>query len=169
LLSRRVTGGLQAAMADFGVSYGEWGAMAVLARRRHAFHSELARVTGMSKGGVTKMMARLDQQGLVVREADVDVNWMADASRAPWELTPLGWATLEVLEAIADEGEDLGFGHMAPDARQALVRTLRGLARHHGWDLPEEPGHWRDIRAEAGEGWQVAAPSPARRRGPIRR
>lgn len=169
LVAQGVTGRLQEAFAKFGVSYAQWGAMAVLARRRHAFHMELTRVTGVSKGGVTKMMVRLEAQGLVVREADIPNTWMADSTRAPWELTPLGWSTMHVLEAIADENEAHGFGHLSPAERRALDLGLRRLAHHHGWGVSDGEDAWRDIRREPGEGPQVSAPSPARRRLPLKR
>lgn len=169
LVAQAVTGRLQAGLAEFGISYAEWGVMAVLARRRHAFHMELARVTGMSKGGVTKMMVRLELQGMVVREGDLDTTWVADFSRAPWELTSLGWSTLHVLEAVADENETHGFGHLPAGDRQALDQLLRALARHHGWGSFDGTEGWRDLRETQGEGRLVSAPSPARRRHPIKR
>jgi DNA-binding MarR family transcriptional regulator len=163
LVAQEVTGRLQRLLGDFGVSYAEWGAMAILARRRHAYHVELTQVTGMSKGGVSKMMGRLDRIGLVVREADVATTWMADASRAPWELTSLGWATLQVLEAAADENESVLFDHRAPEQRRGLALALQRLARHHRWGEADREGR-PDLRATPGEGPLASAPSPVRRR-----
>ena len=164
LVAQHVTGRLQRTLAGFGVSYAEWGAMAILARRRHAFHVELTRVTGMSKGGVSKMMGRLDQIGFVVRDADLDVTWLADPRGAPWELTPLGWSTMHVLEAAADENESHLFDHLDPEDRRDLGRALQALALHHGWGVAVGRDGRPDWRATPGEGPQASAPSPARRR-----
>jgi DNA-binding MarR family transcriptional regulator len=109
-----------------GVTVSEWVAL------RHLYREALAPGTltealGMTKGAISKVLARLEAKGLIARTTVA-----ADRRAQRIALTSAGRKLVPRLARLADENDDAFFGHLSPGARAALVDAMKELVRVHG-------------------------------------
>lgn len=114
------------------VSVAEWVALRLLHGEPRRTAGDLAGLTGLTRGAVSKIVDKLEQKGLVARTANP-----AD-SRAQWlGLTRRGAGLVPRLAALADANDAQFFGVLAARERAELRRLLEKLAEAHGLvDVP---------------------------------
>jgi DNA-binding MarR family transcriptional regulator len=109
-----------------GVTVSEWVAL----RRLHAAGvtapTELIDTLGMTKGAISKILARLEAKGLVAREHAEE-----DRRAQRIALTPSGRQLVPRLAALADANDALFFGHLPRAAREQLVLNMMDIVRIH--------------------------------------
>lgn len=128
LVSNQVSGRFRQLLEAQGSSVSEWVALSVLSRQPATTHAELIHALGMTKGATSKIVSRLEQQGLARRQP------AREGSRAQaLSLTRRGRDLVPKLAALADQNEAHFFGHLAPRERGALMRAFRDLVQQHGF------------------------------------
>jgi DNA-binding MarR family transcriptional regulator len=108
-----------------GVSVSEWVAL----RRLYAgdaSSTELVEALGMTKGAISKLVARLEHKGLLERTEVAQ-----DRRAQQLELTDAGRKLVPQLAHIADENDALFFGHLSSSERHELRQSLMGIVRLH--------------------------------------
>jgi DNA-binding MarR family transcriptional regulator len=119
-------------MEENGVSVSEWVAL------RHLYeHTDLSQVAlidamGMTKGAISKVIARLEQKGLVERAFSDE-----DRRAQRIKLTHSGHKLVPRLAKLADDNDAAFFGHLSPKARAELVNTMKDIVRRQ--ELREVP------------------------------
>jgi DNA-binding MarR family transcriptional regulator len=118
------------------VTAAEWPVLRDLFdREEHVSTSgELARGVGVSRGAMSKLVARLAAKGLLdIYEDEMDGRVQVVA------LSEAGERAVPILAAAADRCDAQLFGHLKPAERSRLLETLQGIAAHHGWKAPPAP------------------------------
>jgi DNA-binding MarR family transcriptional regulator len=125
-LSNHVSNAFRAKVEAAGVSVSEWVVLRQLYSGEHVAAGVIADAIGMTKGAISKVVARLEQRGLLERarvEGDRRQQWLA--------LTAKGRALVPALARLADENDAEFFGHLSKQAQHELRDALRDLVRHH--------------------------------------
>lgn len=125
-VSNHVSISFQQLLEAKGVTVTEWVALRTLLERNETTHAELIQTLCMTKGAASKVVSRLVDKGLAERQ-------LADgrAREQSLGLTPAGKALVPQLAALADVNDNLFFGHLRPEERDALMKTMQGLVQHH--------------------------------------
>jgi DNA-binding MarR family transcriptional regulator len=131
LVSNGVSARFRKAVEAYEVSVSEWVALRALFDDELTGHAALTDRLGLSKGAVSKLVARLQDKGLLERGAD-----SADPRAQRLRLSPAGRALVPRLAALADENDAHFFAHLGPARCQALQTLLQALAQHHGLQQP---------------------------------
>jgi DNA-binding MarR family transcriptional regulator len=126
-VSNHVSAQFQKLVEANGVSLSEWVALRQLYKSGEATAGELIDALGMTKGAISKLISRLQEKGLAAR-ALVD----GDGRAQQIVLTRAGRALVPRLAALADQNDELFFGHMDAAQRDALMSGMRDLVRFHG-------------------------------------
>lgn len=121
-VSNHVSGAFQKAVESQGVSLSECVALRQLYGAGDISQGELMASIGTTKGAVSKIVQRLESEGLLTRTVS------AEDSRS-WRLalTRSGRALVPRLAALADANDEAFFGHLDPSARAALIDTLKRI------------------------------------------
>lgn len=115
-----------------GVTVAEWVLLREMLDAGSAHPSQLAETVGMTRGAVSKLVARLCRKKLVKRSYP-----KGDRRYQTVELTATGKRLVPVLARLADKNDHEFFGHLRPEERTRLVNLLQDIVRRHGWqDLP---------------------------------
>jgi len=109
-----------------GVSVSEWVALRTLFGTHGLTHGALIDALGMTKGAVSKLIARLEEKNLVRRAGDP-----ADARLLILKLSKSGEALVPRLAELADENDRKFFGHLAPEQQAQLRRLLENIVQFH--------------------------------------
>ena len=125
-VSNRVSEDFRIAVEALGVSVTEWVALRTLYDSAGANHGNLTRALGMTKGAVSKLVARLEEKGLVGRQTG-----KADARHVVLRLTAAGKALVPRLAALADKNDEKYFGHLSAAKRRDLRKMLEEIVRTH--------------------------------------
>lgn len=105
-----------------GVTVSEWVALRELLGDEPPSAAVLMQRLGMTKGAVSKVLARLEEKGLVRRRTDKH-----DARAQVLELTAAGRKLVPVLAKLADENDAHFFDALTATERKQLVGTMRRL------------------------------------------
>lgn len=131
-VSNHVSGRFRREVEASGVSVSEWVALRRLYGAGEVAPSVLMEALGMTKGAVSKIIARLAAKGLVERTG---VSGDRRAHRV--RLSRRGRQLVPRLARIADENDQLFFGHLTDDERAALSKLMMDIVRIHGLrDVP---------------------------------
>jgi DNA-binding MarR family transcriptional regulator len=125
-VSNHVSAGFARLVESNGVSVTEWVALRHLFRAGQSTPAELIDTLGMTKGAISKVVARLAEKGLAentVLEADGRTRQVV--------LTAAGRALVPKLARLADQNDEAWFGHLAPALRTELAGHMKALVRHH--------------------------------------
>lgn len=115
-----------------GVTVAEWVLLRQMLDAEAANPSYLADAVGMTRGTVSKLVARLCRKKLAVRSLSDD-----DRRYQTVKLTAAGKRLVPMLAQLADENDREFFGHLKPKERTSLVSLLQDIVRRHGWkDFP---------------------------------
>lgn len=131
-VSNHVSISFQQLLEAKGVSVTEWVALRTLWTQDETTHAELIQTLHMTKGAASKVVSRLVEKGLAERQ-------FADgrAREQSLVLTPTGKTLVPKLAALADANDEHFFGHLPAKERNALMKTMQALVRHHQLkDLP---------------------------------
>jgi DNA-binding MarR family transcriptional regulator len=125
-VSNHVSNAFRAKVEAAGVSVSEWVVLRQLYGGEHTAASTMAEAIGMTKGAISKIVARLEQKRLIER-AVVE----GDRRQQGLALTAKGRALVPALARLADDNDAEFFGHLSQQARSELLGLLRDLVRHH--------------------------------------
>lgn len=125
-VSNHVSGRFQQLVEENGVSVSEWVALRQLFPSSSLSPAELIASLGMTKGAISKVLDRLETKGLARRSSDPE-----DGRAQRIELTRAGRTLIPRLAALADQNDAHFFGHLAPEERESLQRTLMAIVRKH--------------------------------------
>lgn len=125
-VSNHVSNAFRAKVEAAGVSVSEWVVLRQLYAGGHTAAGSIADAIGMTKGAISKVIARLEQKGLLERalvEDDRRQQWLA--------LTAKGRSLVPALARLADENDAEFFGHLSKRTQSELLTVLRDIVRHH--------------------------------------
>ena len=126
LLLSRITSALYTAighdLAEFGVTAHQWPVLVLTHEGRANRPSELARLIGIDRGAVTRLVDRLVDKGLVERIDDP-----GDLRAARIELTERGKTLVPVLMNIVAARYDATLAHLDPAERSPITNMLERL------------------------------------------
>ncbi len=131
-VANQVSGALARALHAEQVSVAEWVVLRLLHGQYKKTPGELASLTGLTRGAVSKVLDKLEGKALVVRAENPDDN------RVQWlSLTRNGQRLVPKLAALADRNDQHFFGCLKAAEQAALRRLLEKLTDfHHLGGLP---------------------------------
>lgn len=121
-VSNEVSGAFADKVEALGVSVAEWVILRLLFDKAGAAPSELADLTGMTRGAISKLADRMLTKKLIAQSFDTE-----DRRYQTLSLTPAGRALVPKLAALADINETEFFGHLKAAERKALETLMRGI------------------------------------------
>lgn len=127
-VSNHVSQAFARKLADEDVSIAEWVVLRQLLSEAVP-PSSLAERIGMTRGAVTKIVDRLADKGLALRETAE-----GDRRYQRLSLTDRGRSLVPRLAAMADGNDDEFFGHLDARRRHELIETMQEIVRRHGLD-----------------------------------
>lgn len=131
-VSNHVSRRFQQLLEAEGSSVTEWVALRAFFGQEATGHAELIQRLGMTKGAASKIVSRLEEKGLALRQL------AENAQREQLvRLTPKGRALVPRLSALADQNDEHFFGHLPDGQRDELRHILQQLVLHH--DIHEVP------------------------------
>jgi DNA-binding MarR family transcriptional regulator len=116
---------LEDQLAPLGLAVGEFDVLATLrrnGRNARVTPTEIAAVTMISPSGLTNRLLRLEQMGLIAREADP-----ADRRSSLVHLTPAGRRLVDQAIEVVATADDEMIGSISDRDRAALDRSLARL------------------------------------------
>lgn len=126
-VSNHVSQAFTEKLATRGMMVVEWVLLREVYGRSDVAPSDVATRLGMTRGGVSKLVDRLESRGLLTRATGPD-----DRRYQSLTLTAEGKSLVPRLAALADQNEREFFGHLSAARRTALRDLLTGLVAHHG-------------------------------------
>jgi DNA-binding MarR family transcriptional regulator len=127
-VSGQVAGGLADRLQAEGVSLAEWVVLRSLFGATDASAARLVHTLGMTRGGVSKVLTRLHERGLVERAGRDD----GDRRVQHLTLTRAGAGLVPRLAALADANDAAFFAPLCATERRELVRLLQALVQGNG-------------------------------------
>jgi len=121
-VSNQVSGAFADKVEALGVSVAEWVILRLLFDKAGVAPSELADLTGMTRGAISKLADRMLTKKLIAQSFDTE-----DRRYQTLSLTPAGRALVPKLAALADINETEFFGHLKAAERKALETLMRGI------------------------------------------
>jgi DNA-binding MarR family transcriptional regulator len=106
------------------VSVAEWVVLRDLYEHKTALASELAGRLGMTRGGISKLIDRLEAKTLITRTTRAD-----DARYQTLALSKGGRDLVPALSALADENDAVFFGHLDAAERGRLADAMKSIVR----------------------------------------
>jgi DNA-binding MarR family transcriptional regulator len=133
-VSNHVSGAFARALRAEEVSVAEWVALRLIHGEARRTSGDLAAITGMTRGAVSKVIEKLEGKGLVARVTD------PDDSRVQWlSLTRKGMQRVPRLAALADRNDARFFACLDACEQAELRRILEKLTEVHQFpDVPVE-------------------------------
>lgn len=125
-VSNHVSNAFRAKVEAAGVSVSEWVVLRQLYGGEHRAAGTIAAAIGMTRGAISKIVARLEQKRLIERAVVDD-----DRRQQGLALTAKGRALVPALARLADDNDAEFFGHLSQQARLELLGLLHDLVRHH--------------------------------------
>lgn len=127
-LSNLVSQAFADRLAKHDVSVPQWVVLRCLYDMEKASLNELAGTVGVDNGALSRMMERLLQKGLVVREVDP-----ANRRAVQLGLSEAGRTLVPRLAKEADENDEAFFGVVGEGERKQLLATARTLLDRNGF------------------------------------
>jgi DNA-binding MarR family transcriptional regulator len=127
-LSNLVSEGFAERLQKHDVSVPQWVVLRCLFDMENAPLNELASTIGVDNGALSRMIERLVQKGLIVRETDP-----TNRRTVRLRLTDTGQQLVPVLAMEADENDESFFGVVSAAERRQLMETVRTLLTKNGW------------------------------------
>lgn len=121
-VSNHVSGAFAKGLQDRNVSVAEWVALSQIDERPEIRPNELADVTGMTRGAISKVLDKLEEKKWVARKI-----LEADNRGHVLFLTQQGRRALPALKAIADRNDRRFFDCLDATEKAALGSLLRKL------------------------------------------
>lgn len=127
LVSNHVSHAFKTKVERHGVTVAEWVVLRALFERDGVKPSELAEKLGLTRGAVSKLLARLVSKDLVVAHEDPD-----DRRAQVIVLGASGRDLVPMLAALADDNDAEAFGHLDAEQRATLLSLLRIVVERLG-------------------------------------
>lgn len=125
-VSNHVSHAFARRLLESGVTVAEWVVLREMYGREEMAPSELAELTGMTRGAASKLVDRLVGKALVTRKDRTDDRRFQEIA-----LTAAGRKLVPSLAAIADENDEEFFAPLTVREREALMATLKKLVQAH--------------------------------------
>lgn len=133
-VSNHVSGRFRRLLEAEGISVSQWVVLRELHEAPGCGPAELMLALGMTKGAVSKILAGLEGQGLLLRKPQ-----QGDRRAQSLALTPGAKALLPRLAELADANDAHFFGHLSAEAQGELIAAMQGIvARHQMHQVPTE-------------------------------
>jgi DNA-binding MarR family transcriptional regulator len=133
-VSNHVSHAFAQKLLDSGVTVAEWVILREMFERDGTAPSDLAELTGLSRGAISKLADRLIAKQLLARAYAKD-----DRRYQTLALTAAGRDLVPSLAKIADDNDEQFFAALSPKQRKRLVATLKKLVdANHLSTLPTE-------------------------------
>lgn len=127
-VSNHVSGAFAQALQARQVSVAEWVALWHIYNRQTMTPSELADLIGMTRGAISKVLAKLESKQWIARASD------ETDSRIQWiTLTAAGQQLLPELAQLADANDIYFFGGLSHEEQTILRQLLQKLIQIHQW------------------------------------
>lgn len=126
-VSNQVSGAFGRKVEARGVTVAEWVLLRELFDRGPVAPSLLADRLGMTRGAISKLADRLEAKALATRTPDAQ-----DRRSQALALTAAGHAVVPELAMLADQNDAEFFGHLSPEERTTIERTMQGIVRKLG-------------------------------------
>jgi len=125
-VSNQVSQRFRQLLEEQGASVTDWVTLRSLWAGEVSTRSGLIEVLGMTKGAVSKVVARLEQRGLLE-----GLPMEAGQREQRLVLTVEGQHTVPRLAALAEANEVHFFGHLPCEERRMLMQAMKALVHHH--------------------------------------
>lgn len=125
-VSNHVSASFRQKLATKDVAIAEWVLMRSLYDHEDMPPSDLAIQLGMTRGGITKLVDKLQKRSLVSRTPDTN-----DRRSHKLSLTSDGRRLVLALTKLAEDNEREWFGHLPAATIAALDKILRDIVDHH--------------------------------------
>lgn len=125
-VSNHVSQGFRKKLEAAGVTVSEWVVMREMQRLGPTSPTDLGHKIGMTKGAISKLVARLERKGLLDRAVIA-----ADRRNHVIALTAEGRTLVPSLAELADQNDEEFFGHMPGQARDELIKAMKEIVRKH--------------------------------------
>ena len=126
-VSNHVAHAFQMKMEAHGVTVSEWVVLREIYASGPTSAIALAARTGISKGAVSKLLARIEAKALLERETLDE-----DRRNQVVALSVAGQALVPELAQVADQNDAEFFGHLPVQVRTAIVDVMRNVVAVHG-------------------------------------
>ncbi|MEA3130943.1 MAG: hypothetical protein QOF46_2738 [Paraburkholderia sp.] len=126
-VSNHVSHGFQMKVEAHGVTVSEWVLLREIYASGPTSATALAARTGMSKGAVSKLLARIEAKALLER-ATVE----EDRRNHVVALSAAGKNLVPELAQLADQNDEEFFGHLPASVKAMLVGVLKDIVAVHG-------------------------------------
>lgn len=126
LVSNRISGTFSRALQEQGVSVAEWVALNQLGSGAPLSPAGLADAMGMTRGGISKVLDKLQFKGWISRTTSQEDNRVQLLA-----VTRRGKRVLPELTTIADSNDERFFGALDATERATLRKLLQKLADTH--------------------------------------
>lgn len=121
-VSNHVSGAFARKVEARGVVVAEWVMLRELYSDPSLGPSQFADMLGMTRGGVSKLVDRLLDKGLLTRKPSIE-----DRRAQVLSLTEAGRQLVPELAALADDNDAEFFDHLTAEDRAAMERILKGI------------------------------------------
>ncbi|MGA7156499.1 MAG: MarR family winged helix-turn-helix transcriptional regulator [Acidobacteriaceae bacterium] len=121
-VSNHVSHAFAQRLVDSGVTVAEWVILREMFDREGTAPSDLAEITGLTRGAISKLADRLIAKQLLARTYAKD-----DRRYQTLALTPAGRDLVPQLAKLADDNDEEFFAALSPKQRKRLVTTLKKL------------------------------------------
>ncbi len=130
-LSNLVSSSFSVKLEAKGVSVPQWVVMRTMYDRESLSVVDAARLVGVDKSTMSRMMERLESAGLVSRADGPDRRTMA------LKLTAKARRLVPELAKLADENDAEFFQSLGPKKQKEFLKTVKELLAANGWDASE--------------------------------
>ncbi|MBL9125126.1 MAG: winged helix-turn-helix transcriptional regulator [Planctomycetaceae bacterium] len=127
-VSNHVSHAFKRKVEAHGVTVAEWVLLREMFDAGATHPSQLADALGLTRGTVSKLVARLGRKKLAAQNSAA-----GDRRYQTVALTPAGKKIVPILARLADANDREFFGHLKPEQQARLVRLLRDIVRRQGW------------------------------------
>jgi DNA-binding MarR family transcriptional regulator len=127
LISNHVSHAFARKLDAGGVTVAEWVVLREMYESGRIAPSDVAARTGLTRGAISKLVDRLVEKKLVLREDRTD-----DRRYQNVELSVAGEKLVPRLGALADENDDEFFNELSARERATLLAILKKLVQSHG-------------------------------------
>lgn len=126
LVSTQVSGAFARALQQYDLSVAEWALLNSVGEHSHISGTELAARLRLTRGGISKIIAKLEGKRWIVR-----VPSPMHARLQQLTLTAAGYHVLPKLRHVAKENDWRCFNCLRSSERRVLLSLMRKLAAHN--------------------------------------
>ena len=107
----------------------QWVVLRTLYDKKALNLNDAAQAVGVDKSSLSRMVERLVQKGLVMRQDGINRRTLK------LMLTPSGKKLVPQLAKLADANDKAFFQSLPAKKRQEFLDTIQGLLADNGWDI----------------------------------